>query len=501
MRYLKQSTSVDLPIGPFLDATDGITAESGLTITQPDVRLKKGAAAWAQKAAAQTLTHEENGYYEVTLDATDTNTLGPLRLAVHESGALPVWEDFEVMPANVWDSLFGADALQVHANEITADLITATSIAANAITSAKVADGFITAAKLASDAITAAKIADGAIDRATFAADTGMQTIRSNTAQAGAAGSITLDASASAVDDFYLYTMIEIVGGTGIGQARIVGDYVGATKVATVVPNWATTPDNTSVFAVVWSAVLPTTAPDSAAVIADAVHDEILSGHVIAGSLGQRLQVSRSNTAQAGAAGSITLDASASAVNDFYKDSLIFISAGTGVGQTRTVSTYTGATKVANVTPNWVTTPDNTSEFAIIPNGAISGATAPTAADNAAAVWNADATAHQTQGTFGQTIGDSGANVATLYSKTSSIPALDAAERTAIADAILTRADGIETGYTLQQAIRIMAAVLAGESSGGGTATVTFRNLGDTANRITATVTTDGNRTATVLTP
>jgi hypothetical protein len=102
--HLKQSTSVDVSIGPFVDATDGVTPESALTITQPDVRLKKNNGNWAQKAASQTLSHEENGYYEVTLDATDTNTLGTLRVAVSESGALPVWQDFMVLPANVWDN-------------------------------------------------------------------------------------------------------------------------------------------------------------------------------------------------------------------------------------------------------------------------------------------------------------------------------------------------------------------------------------------------------------
>ena len=104
-RWLKQSTSVDVPIGPFLDSTDGITAETALTITQPDIRLKKNGGAWAQKNAAQTLSHEENGFYEVTLDATDTGTLGLLRLAVFETGACPVWEDFIVLPANVYESL------------------------------------------------------------------------------------------------------------------------------------------------------------------------------------------------------------------------------------------------------------------------------------------------------------------------------------------------------------------------------------------------------------
>jgi hypothetical protein len=84
------------------------------------VRLKKNGGAWAQKAAAQTLTHEENGNYEVTLDATDTDTIGLLRLHVHESGALPVWEDFHVLAANVYDSIFGAatDKLQVDLVEI-----------------------------------------------------------------------------------------------------------------------------------------------------------------------------------------------------------------------------------------------------------------------------------------------------------------------------------------------------------------------------------------------
>jgi hypothetical protein len=89
-----------------------------------------------------------------------------------------------------------------------------------------------------------------AIDRATFAADTGHQTARSNTAHAGAAGSITLDASASAVDSFYTDAYVYLTGGTGVGQCRLISGYTGATKVATVTPNWATNPDNTSTFAI-----------------------------------------------------------------------------------------------------------------------------------------------------------------------------------------------------------------------------------------------------------
>lgn len=75
-----------------------------------------------------------------------------------------------------------------------------------------------------------------------------LQGIRTRKAQAGAAGSITLDASANATDDFYNDCLVQIVGGTGVGQARLVSDYVGSTKVASVVPNWVTTPDSTSIF-------------------------------------------------------------------------------------------------------------------------------------------------------------------------------------------------------------------------------------------------------------
>jgi hypothetical protein len=150
--WLKQSTAIDVSVGPFVDAGDGVTPETGLTITQPDIRLKKNGGAWAQKNAAGTLSHEENGWYEIPLDTTDTNTLGNLLIAVNESGALPVWREFQVVPANVWDSFFGADKLQVHADEITAGLITAAAIAT----------GAIDADALAADA--AAEIADAVWD-------------------------------------------------------------------------------------------------------------------------------------------------------------------------------------------------------------------------------------------------------------------------------------------------------------------------------------------------
>lgn len=157
MLMLKQSTAVTVKIGPFVDDTDGKTAETGLTISQADVRLSKNGANIAQKNEASAATHDELGVYDCPLDATDTGTLGRLQLWVHESGALPVWHEFMVLPANVWDSLFGSDKLQVDVEEIGAGMITATVIAQDAIDAdaikadavTEIQSGLATAAELA----------------------------------------------------------------------------------------------------------------------------------------------------------------------------------------------------------------------------------------------------------------------------------------------------------------------------------------------------------------
>jgi hypothetical protein len=162
-----------------------VTAETGLTISQADVRLSKNGGAFAQKNDSNAATHMENGYYSCALSTTDTGTPGILVVAVNESGALPVWARFVVVPANVYDALVaGSDTLQVHANEITAGLITAAAIASDAITSAKIADG----------AITAAKIATGAIDADAIAADAVSEI------QSGLATAAALDAVDNFVD-------------------------------------------------------------------------------------------------------------------------------------------------------------------------------------------------------------------------------------------------------------------------------------------------------------
>jgi len=117
--FLRQGTSATVPIGPFLDDSDGKTIEDGLTISQADVRLKKNGGDAAQKNDSNACVHDELGVYNCQLDTTDTGTVGRLSLFVHESGALPVWHHFQIIPQAVYDSLVaGTDYLQVDALQV-----------------------------------------------------------------------------------------------------------------------------------------------------------------------------------------------------------------------------------------------------------------------------------------------------------------------------------------------------------------------------------------------
>ena len=75
----------------------------------------------------------------------------------------------------------------------------------------------------------------------------------------------------------------------------------------------------------------------------------------------------------------------------------------------------------------------------------------------------------------------------------------DALSTANVADAILDAVDGVETGLTLRQALRVIAAATAGKVSGAETTTITFRNaLADDKDRIVAEVS-GGNRTSITL--
>lgn len=76
------------------------------------------------------------------------------------------------------------------------------------------------------------------------------------------------------------------------------------------------------------------------------------------------------------------------------------------------------------------------------------------------------------------------------------VTALAALNDITVANIIAGIADG---SNDLQEMLRIIFAACSGKSSGGGTATLKFRDSGDAKDRITATVDEDGNRSAVTL--
>lgn len=137
----------------------------------------------------------------------------------------------------------------------------------------------------------------------------------------------------------------------------------------------------------------------------------------------------------------------------------------------------------------------------------------------ASAIWDKALTAIVTAGSIGKLIKDfldvaistrlseanytgaANGDIAAIKAKTDNLPGSPAATGdipavNAIADALLDRSAGVETGWTPRQALRVILAALAGKVSGAATSNVVIRDVGDAKNRISATVDANGNRTA-----
>lgn len=120
---LKQSTSHVISFGPALDKTNGVDLEIGLVnaidhATTGILLSKNGGVLTIRSQAVTASTYDAYGNYRVTLSTTDTNTLGTLRMQFVETATcLPIWQDFMVLSANAWDTLYGADKFDVNVEE------------------------------------------------------------------------------------------------------------------------------------------------------------------------------------------------------------------------------------------------------------------------------------------------------------------------------------------------------------------------------------------------
>lgn len=109
MIFLKQSTaSQSVTIGPFVDSTDA-SLETALSIANTDIRLSAAGGNFVSKNSGGA-TYDESGMYTITLDATDTATVGSLQLVCAITGTLPVYHEFYVVEEAIYNDLFATSA-------------------------------------------------------------------------------------------------------------------------------------------------------------------------------------------------------------------------------------------------------------------------------------------------------------------------------------------------------------------------------------------------------
>ena len=176
-RFLKENTATRITIGPFIDVGDGFTPELGLTVTGihltlvvddagvPTLVLDADATASGGDNDMVHITNDNAGFYDLELTAANVNFTGRVMFAaIDDSEHLPVFHEFQIVSANVYDSLFtDGDTLDVQVTGIGSAVITAASIAANAIGASELATDAIGAAQMAADSIDASALATDAV--------------------------------------------------------------------------------------------------------------------------------------------------------------------------------------------------------------------------------------------------------------------------------------------------------------------------------------------------
>lgn len=107
LKYATDSQTIS--VGFFLDNTNGDTEETGLTVANTDIWLVKNGGTTVTNKNSGGATHIQNGIYYLTLDSTDTDTYGPMRMYIHVSGSLPIDVDLVVMNVSKYNELYTAN--------------------------------------------------------------------------------------------------------------------------------------------------------------------------------------------------------------------------------------------------------------------------------------------------------------------------------------------------------------------------------------------------------
>jgi hypothetical protein len=314
---LRQSTQIVVRVGPFVDETDGVTPQTGITLgaaDQAEALKAAGAATVDISAATWAAITGADGWYNLTLTTSHTDTVGELLVVVQDASAcLPVFMRFQVIEEALYDGIYAASAAVIPAN------VTQFGGSAGTFSGGRPEVNTSHAAGTAwgSGAITAAAIATGAIDADALAADAGTEI--------GTAVWATATRSLTVLDEDSTTLDLDATIRAAVGLAAADLD----TQLAAL-PTAAENADavwdedatghqtqgtfgqaigdpaadaNTIYAAVVTGATGATIAADIIALdaglatdaeIADAVWDEAIAGHAVAGSTGEALSAAGS---------------------------------------------------------------------------------------------------------------------------------------------------------------------------------------------------------------
>lgn len=306
-----------------------------------------------------------------------------------------------VNTVNAGGTAWGSGAIT--AGSIATDAIDADAIAANAIDAGAIATGAITAAKFAAGAIDAAAIATGAIDADALAADavTEIRSYFAGTADSGTTTTLVDAALTQANTDHWNGSTLLITSGVMAGQVRTITAFSTATDTITFAPalNSAITtetyeilPQGRTIVGALEANVITNTsiasnalssskfftgtitadalAADAVAEIADAVWDEVRSGHVTAGTYGQASLASAPITGTSDAGGSTTtiVDAERTeSTTDVFNGSWAVLTSGAGAGAARMIVGFTPASDTISVYPGFPLSIGAGVTYAIVP--------------------------------------------------------------------------------------------------------------------------------------
>lgn len=287
MQYLRQSTaSQEISLGFFLDSTDGDTAETGLTIANTDIGIRKGGTTTIVNKNSGGATHIASGIYSAVLDATDTNTIGMLEVYCHVAGALANKERYMVLHQASYDALLTNGLNDIPATDVVSNgaitTLTGSVVSVDVVATTTVnTDMRGTNAADIPDAVWD-ELKAGHVTANTFGAF--LDVLVSSRASSGALTTVNNTVDAILIDTDT--TIPAIIGA--------LNDFDPTTDAVANVTLVATTTTNTDM---VGTNGANTVTPPTAAANADAVWDEVQSGHTTAGTFGLFLDQAISSVA------------------------------------------------------------------------------------------------------------------------------------------------------------------------------------------------------------